>query len=233
MSGHAWHMSVAEAKKARIIDAARALFLERGYSRTAVADVAQRANVSSATLYKHFETKDALFAAVLDGLSLRFAQALDVAPPVEGGGLRLWLETFGAAYADLLSDPEVVGMARAVIAEAPSFQPIAQRFLQAMKGPVFHRLETTLRQAVAQGELAAHAVPDSMGQFLGYIERSVLLPQLLDPGHRAEPANNRHVAAVGVATLIGMNDPTRSEEPARLGRRAGGRRSQRGRPRPG
>ena len=52
--------------KARaILDAAGALFLDEGYPAVSMDAVARRAGVSKATLYAHFESKEALFAAIV------------------------------------------------------------------------------------------------------------------------------------------------------------------------
>ncbi len=50
----------ARATQQRIVDAARDLFVDRGYGATTVADVAARAGVSVPTVYKSFATKGAL-----------------------------------------------------------------------------------------------------------------------------------------------------------------------------
>jgi AcrR family transcriptional regulator len=47
-------------KRARILDAALALFAERGFHGTAVPLVAKRANVGAGTIYRYFESKEAL-----------------------------------------------------------------------------------------------------------------------------------------------------------------------------
>ncbi len=52
-------------RRRQLIDAAAALFVERGYPHVSVADIARRAGVSAPTLYRHFDDKQALlFAAV-------------------------------------------------------------------------------------------------------------------------------------------------------------------------
>jgi AcrR family transcriptional regulator len=49
----------------RILDAAEALFAERGYAGTTLRDVAARVDLRIPSLYNHFPSKDALYAAVL------------------------------------------------------------------------------------------------------------------------------------------------------------------------
>lgn len=48
----------------QILEAARAVFLEKGFNATA-ADVANQAGISSASIFKHFPTKEALFFAAM------------------------------------------------------------------------------------------------------------------------------------------------------------------------
>ena len=50
----------------RLVEAARELFLAKGYEATSVADVLARAEVNSGSLYYFFKTKEQLLLAVLD-----------------------------------------------------------------------------------------------------------------------------------------------------------------------
>src|SRR5258707_10872243 len=48
-----------------LLDAAESVFVELGYSSASMDDIARRAGMSKKTLYRLFETKEALFAAVI------------------------------------------------------------------------------------------------------------------------------------------------------------------------
>jgi AcrR family transcriptional regulator len=54
-----------EARPAELLAAALELFVERGYAATRLDDVARRAGVSKGTLYLYFDSKEALFKAVV------------------------------------------------------------------------------------------------------------------------------------------------------------------------
>ncbi|MGO1070695.1 TetR/AcrR family transcriptional regulator [Lysobacter sp. CA199] len=52
-------------KRAQIVEAALKAFLNHGYAESSVNKIADAAGVSIKTLYRHFETKDELFSAVM------------------------------------------------------------------------------------------------------------------------------------------------------------------------
>ena len=54
-----------ESGRVRIIDEAAALFLERGYAATSLRGIAAAAGMKAGSLYYHFESKEALFQAIL------------------------------------------------------------------------------------------------------------------------------------------------------------------------
>jgi TetR/AcrR family transcriptional regulator len=58
--------STASVTRERILDAAEALFAEKGFAGTTVRDIAGRVGLTPASLYNHFKGKEALYAAVLE-----------------------------------------------------------------------------------------------------------------------------------------------------------------------
>jgi len=51
---------------ARILDAAETLFAQKGYKGTSLRDIARNAHIQQPGIYKHFDSKQHLYAAVLD-----------------------------------------------------------------------------------------------------------------------------------------------------------------------
>lgn len=64
-------------RKQQLVEAAEALFTERGYSATRISDICARAGVAKGLFYWYFPTKESLFAELVRSMrqSLRRAQA--------------------------------------------------------------------------------------------------------------------------------------------------------------
>ncbi|GHH01296.1 TetR/AcrR family transcriptional regulator [Streptomyces rubradiris] len=94
MTGHP-RRSDALHNRARLIEAARALFDEVGTDAASMNDIARRAGVGPGTLWRHFPDKEALTAEVvgrsLDGLAALAAELLD--GPGSPDFLREWVST--------------------------------------------------------------------------------------------------------------------------------------------
>jgi AcrR family transcriptional regulator len=56
-----------EKRRHAIVDAVRGVFAAKGFSDTTTRELAHAAGVSEALLYKHFPSKESLYAAMLDG----------------------------------------------------------------------------------------------------------------------------------------------------------------------
>ncbi|WP_368185927.1 TetR/AcrR family transcriptional regulator [Aestuariibius sp. HNIBRBA575] len=66
-----------EERRAQLLSVAQHLFFNKGYDDTTMADILQEAGVSKGGFYHHFESKDALFFALLDQLISQVATALE------------------------------------------------------------------------------------------------------------------------------------------------------------
>ncbi len=63
-------------KREAILDAALELFVERGFYGTAVPEIADRAGVGAGTIYRYFESKEALVNTIYRQQKLMFANAV-------------------------------------------------------------------------------------------------------------------------------------------------------------
>jgi AcrR family transcriptional regulator len=65
--------------RGRIIDAARAEFLKKGFERASIRTITARAKTSKSNLYNYFQDKDRLFYAVLEQTLTKVYQGLEAA----------------------------------------------------------------------------------------------------------------------------------------------------------
>jgi AcrR family transcriptional regulator len=63
-----------EAREQSILDAAVRLILRQGYDKTSMSDIADEAGLSRGIVYLHFESKEKLFAALIEAEILQYAQ---------------------------------------------------------------------------------------------------------------------------------------------------------------
>lgn len=71
-------------RREAVLDAAAALFFERGFHGTSIDDIGERAGISGPGVYRHFPSKDAVLAAVTDRLWERLGPALAASEAASG-----------------------------------------------------------------------------------------------------------------------------------------------------
>src|SRR6185312_1539381 len=98
----------AENRRAAIIEAARVLFARNGFRGTGTSEIAAAAGCSEPIIYKHFASKQALFAAVLED-STRLMGERFAAAAAEGGDL---FTAYLRFVRGLMGDPKVAEVAR-------------------------------------------------------------------------------------------------------------------------
>ncbi|MEM7767926.1 MAG: TetR/AcrR family transcriptional regulator [Pseudomonadota bacterium] len=179
------------AKHEQILEAARTVFLHKGYARAGMDDVAAAASVSTATLYRHFQSKERLFADVV-AAGLR---AMDAVLPPPGGDPLSDLRSVSVAYAELLAQPDVRRLMRMLIAETGDGGPMALAFYGSVKQTLSDRFVACLETGIRAGCLADIPATERSaiaGQLQGMIEHATLLRGLVlgddaDLGDRSAP----------------------------------------------
>ncbi|MGQ4388513.1 TetR/AcrR family transcriptional regulator [Streptomyces sp. SAS_270] len=181
-----YHAQIKAENRARIIRAARDLFLARGYDKTSLAQIARAAGVSTGTLFKRYPSKAALFAAVT---SEQWQLDVEYAEPPPPGDPRYGLDHIGRDYACLVGRPGTAALYRLIITELPQMPELADIVgtgFATDRGPFFDRLRDYLEAEAQAGTLdfrSADGQPQSASgvaeQFLGMICGQFLWPQLV------------------------------------------------------
>ncbi len=113
-----------DARPAELTAAAFALFAEQGFAATRLEDVATRAGVSKATIYRYFDSKEALFEAVVkSAIAPRFAEATLLVDAFEGTSPDL-LRTFFKIVRGVLAGP-MPALLKMIVSESGTFPQLA------------------------------------------------------------------------------------------------------------
>lgn len=187
-----------DSKPARILDAAGSLFLRDGYGGVSMDAVAREAGVSKATLYAHFDGKQALFATLVEmecaGLMGALGdEELRRRPPAAA------LTEIGRRFFGMMMSPRAIAGYRIVIGEAPRFPELARVFYE--KGPAIGiaRLAAYLAAADAAGWLKVPDPTMAAEQFLGMLKSHLHLRLLLGTQTLPEEAERERLIGAAVA----------------------------------
>jgi AcrR family transcriptional regulator len=118
-------------KRSRLVEAARAVFAEKGYASTRVADIAERAAVGKGTVYEYFSSKEELLFAVFESINAQISTRIDSA--------------FAAGGSSEQQLHNLLRLAAEVTSEQVDLQPVILDFWAASRGKEF---EEAYRQAV-------------------------------------------------------------------------------------
>lgn len=153
-----------ELRHDQILAAAYEVFGRTGYAAARLEDIALQAGVSKGTLYLYFESKDALFRAMVLERSSGSLATLEQA--VARGTPRERLERFLGSLWTIVSDPHAAGIARLVQGELHNFPELARFYYENVILRVRALLRDVLAQGVASGdfrpeqaEFATRAIP--------------------------------------------------------------------------
>jgi AcrR family transcriptional regulator len=108
----------------RILDAAKKVFLERGFEGASVDEIADVARAGKPTIYARFPGKEALFGAVMARQVRKTIDSFESIAPT-GVTLEARLASIATAILHKVLEPETIGSCRASIAEAPRFPDLA------------------------------------------------------------------------------------------------------------
>ncbi|ASY58830.1 TetR/AcrR family transcriptional regulator [Sinorhizobium sp. CCBAU 05631] len=143
--------------RAAIIDAAHALFVDKGYADTATPEIVAAAGLTRGALYHHFEDKKSLFRAVIEREAREVAATIEQFAP-DGLAPREALLAGAAAYFDamavpgrvrllLLDGPAVLGVTEMAAIDAAHGGRTLEEGLSAAMAP--HRLKEKAVKAMA------------------------------------------------------------------------------------
>lgn len=136
-----------------IIDAAVEVFAEFGFAGAKMEEIARRASAAKGTLYRYFDTKEALFeAAVKEKISPMFQQMQNVTSAWTSSFEQLFHALIGKLYAELISNPDRRVLIKILISEGDRFPQLTAFYHEEILSKAKQLLRHIVKQGIESGE---------------------------------------------------------------------------------
>src|ERR1700689_948044 len=144
-----------------ILEAAFTEFSRNGYAMTALDRIAERAGVTKGTIYVYFENKEQLFISMGREFTKGAQETVHgVFETHEGSTGELLRAQFGFIYQHIVEDRRRREVVRMLIAEAPRFPELADRYYEEILRPCLDLLRQAIQRGVDRGEIRKSAIVD-------------------------------------------------------------------------
>ena len=187
-----------------IIAAAGNIFLNEGFVAASMDAIARRADVSKATLYAHFASKEALFAAVMLSQREGYERQLEEVAADQQGNFAERITRIGVSLLTFMLSPSKLQMFRVIIAENERIPDICQTFLKASREHSYQKVAGVFRDGITSGQLVPHDADEAARFFVAALRGDLVWSSLL--GSQIRPSETEiaeRVTAV-VQPIVGL-----------------------------
>jgi AcrR family transcriptional regulator len=201
-----------EERRQQILEVAVTLFSERGFRGTTTKEIAHAAGVSEAMVFRHFATKEELYAAILDHKACshdRFEPAEMAAEAIKRKDDRAVFEAL--ALGALNHHERDPNFQRLLLHSALEKHQLAQMFFEEFVRRVYEFLGGYIRERQREGALIEIDPAIVVRCFIGMVMHQSLNNNLWDPGRRLLNISNE--AAAKHFTEILLNGITVKTQP--------------------
>jgi AcrR family transcriptional regulator len=141
-----------EARRQEILDAALAVFAEKGFSMARMDEIAKRAGITKGTPYLYFTGKEEIFKSLVEeSIGPRVLELARVAREFEGASADLIRLVIRAIDVFLRSSNRAV-LPKVIIAETGNFPELARFYRSQVTDRMLGIFEGIIRRGIARGE---------------------------------------------------------------------------------
>ncbi|HTH35712.1 MAG TPA: TetR/AcrR family transcriptional regulator [Xanthobacteraceae bacterium] len=145
-----------------ILQAAFDEFSRNGYATTTLEAIAERAGVTKGTIYVYFENKEHLFISMVREVTKATLDTVhDMFASHDGSTADLLRAQFSFIYQHIVADRRRREVVRMLIAEAPRFPALADRYHEEILKPCLDMLRQAIQRGIDRGEFRKSAIVDS------------------------------------------------------------------------
>lgn len=190
----------AEARRQAILDAAINVFSEQGFAAARLDDVAERAGVAKGTLYLYFESKEALFQALIRGAVAPVLEQAHAAVGQTDAPIRVRLKLFFDLFRREVLGTDRKLILRLIMAEGTRFPQIAEFYHREVVSRGMTLMRQIASRAFERGELSS----DAAARFPQLIMAPLLLAVIWDGlFNRYEPLDFEKLLEAHLEVLTG------------------------------
>jgi AcrR family transcriptional regulator len=160
-------------REQRLLDVATELFLECGFKRASMDEIARRAGASKQTLYARYPSKSALFEAIVERKSRQIFEA--IGPLSDDAPVRETLIRFGITFLDMILTAEARGLHRVIIAECVEFPELGELFWKLGPGRMHARLAEYLERQRGAGTIQCESCTRAVESLMGLLVSPITL----------------------------------------------------------
>jgi AcrR family transcriptional regulator len=145
-----------------ILEAAFTEFSRNGYATTTLDRIAERAGVTKGTIYVYFASKEHLFISMVQEFTKAAHETVQqMYETHEGSTADLLRAQFSFIYQHIVEDKRRREVVRMLIAEAPRFPELADRYHEEILRPCLDMLRQAIQRGVDRGEIRKSRIVDS------------------------------------------------------------------------
>lgn len=141
-----------EERPSEILSAALKVFSAKGFAASKLDEVAKEAGLSKGTLYLYFESKDALFKAVVTEFVIpEIAKAEQQAQHIKGS-VKAFMSELLEQWRTSVLETELSGISKMMIAEATNFPELANFYLENVVQRMRNFVVSLIELGIERGE---------------------------------------------------------------------------------
>jgi AcrR family transcriptional regulator len=211
MTGKKITNALSEHKHRAILHAGTAIFLQFGYGSATMDQIAAEAGVSKQTVYNHFQSKEALFKAIVGELTVALMAPVVVRDAARSTPEQV-LRVLGRDFLALMLHPSSLALYRLIVAESARFPELGGPIYAVGAGHMLGMLADYLAWETRNGRLSVADPAVAAELFIGMLTGRLQLRALLgvDPGQEEGDLARRAENAVSCFLVLYAPRPSRA-----------------------
>lgn len=178
-----------DARPGEIVDAAMALWAEKGFAATRLDDIAAKANIAKGTIYLYFDSKEALFESAVENRLVATMDSIGAHGATFEGSTEDLLRAVFEVMLSQMADQGGYVFIKVLISEGHRFPELVERYRTVALARGMQVIQGILARGVKRGELHPKAADTDARLVIG----PIILATLWDVVFNTDRPDERHV----------------------------------------